>query len=65
MVPWDHVTRVVRSSLEPSEYVPVAVICRVAPSGTGGLDGVTRMEVSVGAGALGVPLPQEQVEERM
>jgi hypothetical protein len=41
------VTRVVISWLVPSEYVPVAINCRVAPAGLLGLGGVTAMEVRV------------------
>ncbi len=39
-----HVTDVVRSCVEPSEYVPVAANCWVSPLGTEGFAGVTAIE---------------------
>jgi hypothetical protein len=47
----------VRSRLEPSEYLPVAVNCSVTPAGTLGWAGVTTMEERVGDSEL--PPPQE------
>src|SRR5262249_55550142 len=40
------VTCAVRSSVEPAEYVPVAVNCRVSPLATLGLAGVTAIDCS-------------------
>jgi hypothetical protein len=45
------VTRVVISWVVPSEYVPVAVNCRVNPTCTVGLAGVTVMEERIAAAA--------------
>src|SRR5262245_15474196 len=44
------VTCAVRSCVVPSEYVPVAVSCCVAPTAMLGPDGVTAIDASVGAG---------------
>ena len=52
------VTVVVRFCVELSEYVPVAVNCRVVPSTTLGLAGVTAMETSVAAVTVSVVDPE-------
>jgi len=45
----DHVTLVVMSTLDLSEYVPVAVSPSVVPSGSDGFCGVITIETSVAA----------------
>jgi hypothetical protein len=52
------VTAVVRFCVEPSEYVPVAVNCRVVPSAILGLDGVIVRETSVACVTVRVVLPE-------
>jgi len=52
-----HVTDVVMSSVVSSEYVPVAVNCRVRPSGTFALSGVTTMDTSVAGVTVKVVVP--------
>ena len=47
MVPEAQVTEPVRSAVELSEYVPVAVNCWFAPAAIDGLAGVTAMLCSV------------------
>ena len=50
-------TCLVRSWLVPSEYMPDAVNCRVAPTGTLGLAGVTDMEDRIAEVTVRVVLP--------
>src|SRR5688572_12486877 len=50
----DHVTESVRSCVEASVYVPVAVNCRVVPFALLGLAGVTEIETSVAAVTVSV-----------
>jgi hypothetical protein len=51
-------TSVVRSCVEPSEYVPVAKKCAVVPSGMPGLVGVIARETSVAGVTVRVVLPE-------
>jgi hypothetical protein len=51
------VAEAVRSAVEPSEYVPVAVNCCVTPAATTGFAGVTAMEASTGGSTVSVALP--------
>ena len=48
----DHATWPVRSCVEPSEYLPVALNCCVAPGESEAFAGATVMEVSDTGGAL-------------
>jgi hypothetical protein len=53
----------VRSRLDPSEYLPVAVNCTVTPAGTLGWEGVTTIKERVGDVELLSP-PQEEIKSR-
>jgi len=53
-----HVADAVRSCVELSEKVPVAVNCWVVPVGIVGLDGVTAMDTSVAAVTVKVAEPE-------
>ena len=52
------VTAVVRFCVEPSEYVPVTVNCRVVPNAMLGLDGIIARETSVACVTVRVVLPE-------
>jgi hypothetical protein len=51
------VAEAVRSSVEPSVYVPMAVNCCVSPAATTGFAGVTAMETSAAGVTVSVVLP--------
>ena len=53
-VPEAHVTWLVRSIIEPSEKVPVAVNCCVSPLGTDGFTGATAIVCNVAAVTVSV-----------
>ena len=53
----DHVTDAVSGRVEPSEYVPVAVICCVLPHAMDALAGVTAMETSTAGVTVSVAEP--------
>src|SRR5207253_2111344 len=55
-----HVTVAVRSCVEPSVYVPVAVNCCVVPAAMDGLVGVTARETSVAAVTVNVDEPDTE-----
>ena len=53
----DHATEAVSGCVEPSEYVPVAVICCVLPHAMDALAGVTAMETSTAGVTVSVAEP--------
>lgn len=58
-----HVTALVIFSVDASEYVPVAVNCRVAPFAIDGLDGVTVIDTSVAAVTVNVVFPDTALND--
>ena len=58
----DHVTVLVRSSVPPSVYVPVALNACVVPRANEGFAGVTAMETSAGAVTVSVAVPEIEPE---